>query len=280
MYPIHQSPLYKIKGIGQFEKVLGIKWNSVPKLLKSKNFHAFVNDDGRLIQTPIYRMKSLHKRIGSLLSKIELPEYLHSKKGFSYVTNAKVHVGKTPLIKTDIHKFYPSTSRLMVYLMFVREFKCAKDIAHRLADICCYEQKHLPTGSKISGYIAFFAAQPIFNEIDSLAKQYSCKLTLYVDDIIISGEMATKELLSKVRQIIRESDYKTKNQKSITFSAYKSKKVTGVIVSANGLAIPNKQHLKIYKKRKKILDASQSEREALNRSLKGSLLAIKQIMDA
>lgn len=280
MYPIHQSPLYKMKGIGQFEKILRIKWNSVPSLLKSKNFDAFINNADRPIQTPIGRMKLLHKHIGSLLSKIEQPEYLHSKKGFSHITNAKIHIGETPLIKTDIHKFYPSTSRLMVYLMFVREFKCAKDIAATLANICCYRQKHLPTGSNISGYIAFFATQPIFNEIDGLAKQHGCKFTLYVDDITISGENATKKLLSKVRLIILKGGYKTKNQKSMTFSAYKPKKITGAIVSANKLAIPNKQLLKIYNKRKEILNASQTECEVLNRSLKGSLLATKQIMDA
>lgn len=280
MYPIHQSPLYRIKGIGQFEKALLIKWDSVPKLLKSKNFNAFVNNAGRPIQPPIGHMELLHKRIGLLLSKIEQPKYLHSKKGFSHITNAKVHIGETPLIKTDIHKFYPSTSRLMVYSMFVREFECAKDIAYTLANICCYEQKHLPTGSNVSGYIAFFSAQPIFNEIDSLAKQHGCTFTLYVDDIIISGEKATKKLLSKVRLIILKGGYKTKNQKSMTFSACKPKKITGAIVSANGLAIPNEQRLRIYNKRKGILNALPAEYETLNRSLKGSLLATKQIMDA
>ena len=47
--------------------------------------------------------------------------------------------------------------------MFLHDFECAEDIAHRLADICCYKQLHLPTGSPVSGRIAFFAAKHMFD---------------------------------------------------------------------------------------------------------------------
>ena len=42
----------------------------------------------------------------------------------------------------------------------------------------------------------------------------------------------------------------------------------------------DKQLHKIYMKRKKLLSAVSSEREAINQSLKGSLQAMKQISDA
>lgn len=276
-YPLHQSPLYKIKGKGQFEKIINIEFNDIDDLISQKNYHVF-QKDGRIIQSPHGQLANVHNHIGKLLSRIEMPDYLYSQKERSYVHNAKQHVGNHCLIKTDIHKFYPSTTRLMVYHLFKFDFECAADIASRLADICCYRQQYLPTGSPLSGYVAFLSAKPMFDEIANLATSKHCKMTVYVDDVTISGQAATKEMLWEIRKIIYRYGFKTKSKKSIFYKRTLAKEVTGSIIFGNDLRLPNKRHLKILETRREIEKASAFDRKILFMQLKGRLQEARQII--
>ncbi|KGW20495.1 reverse transcriptase family protein [Burkholderia pseudomallei MSHR2451] len=279
-YPLHQSPLYCLKGKGQFEKVLGVEWAAVSKLLASDNYRVWENDKGREIQQPIGWLAHVHGRISKLLSRIELPDYLYSQKGRSYADNAREHVGSTPLIKTDIHKFYPSTTRQMVYRMFVMDFMCAEDIAHCLADICCYRQKHLPTGSALSGRVAFFAARHMFDDIAELAARERCLMTAYVDDVTVSGAAATKRLLGEVRRVVSRHGYKTKQRKSKTYAAASAKVVTGAIVAGDELRLPNERHRKIWQAKQELSHCEREEKTRLMRTLRGRLQEARQILDS
>ncbi|WP_322055914.1 reverse transcriptase family protein [Burkholderia cenocepacia] len=278
-YALHQSPLYRLRGKGQFEKVVGVAWSAVSKLLASDCYRVWENDKGREIQQPIGWLGQVHGRIGKLLSRIELPDYLYSQKGRSYADNARQHVGSTPLIKTDIHKFYPSTTRQMVYRMFLVDFMCAEDIAHRLADICCYRQEHLPTGSALSGRVAFFAARHMFDDIAELAESEQCRMTAYVDDVTISGPAATKKLLGEVRKVVSRYGYKTKQKKSKTYAATSVKVVTGAVVVERELRLPNERHRKIWRTKQELLRCGGEEKAKLMRALRGRLQEASQILD-
>lgn len=100
--------------------------------------------------------------------------------------------------------------------MFIRDFQCAEDVARILADVCCYEQKHLPTGSPLSGRIAHFAASAMFEEINDLATKRASRMTVYVDDVTLSGPDVSKRLIDEVRRIVRRHGLKTKQSKSVS----------------------------------------------------------------
>ena len=56
---------------------------------------------------PLEKLELVHTRIASLLSRIALPEYLHSgKKKCSNVTNAKAHLNNEKMMTTDIKAFF------------------------------------------------------------------------------------------------------------------------------------------------------------------------------
>jgi hypothetical protein len=275
---MHQSPLYRIKGKSQFEKQLGVNWDAIDKLISSDNYHVWSNKKGRELQNPLGWLAYVHKRIGKLLARVELPDYLYSRKGRSYVDNAKQHVGTSLLIKTDIHKFYPSTTWQMVYRLFTFDFECAADIASRLADICCYRQEHLPTGSTLSGRVAFFVAKPMFDEIAALADRSGCKMTVYVDDVTISGEGATKELLWEIRKVVHRHGYRTMRAKSKSYASTSVKAVTGTIIVGHDLRLPNERHRKIREAREACVKASPLDRARLHRTLRGRLQEAKQVL--
>jgi hypothetical protein len=279
-YLIQSSPLFRLRGINQFEKVLQVRWNACDKLLEDDCYRVWHNDKGREIQQPVGWLGQVHARIGKLLSRISVPEYVFSRKRRSYADNAVQHLGVNPLIKTDIHKFYPSTTRRMVYDMFVHDFECAKDIANRLADICCYKQEHLPTGSPISGRIAFFAAQHMFDDIADLANKSDCVMTLYVDDVTLSGAKATKTLLSEVRRIVRRQGLMTKREKSKTFAAHAVKIITGAVVAGDEIRLPNKRHQKIWQTKKEIATSSVIDKKRLHKVLRGRLQQARQLLNA
>lgn len=279
-YPIDQSPFYHIVGLNQLEKRLNIKLNRLDKLLKDGSYRTWVNDRGREIQHPLGWLGDVHGRIALHLSKIETPDYVHSKKGCSYVTNAIQHKGYHPVVKTDIFSFYSSTSRQMVKNMFVQQFKCAKDIAGILADICCYQKKHLPTGSAISGYIAFFANKYLFDAVNEIAKEKECLFTLYVDDLTISGNAATKSLINDVRNEIKRHGLSTKRKKTQTFSSHSAKTITGVVIKGNQCLLPNQRHKNIDDTRIAIQNSSDvMKKEQLKKSLNGRLLEARRIKD-
>lgn len=278
-YPLDQSPLFRLRGKGlQFERAVGMNWDQSTHLLEGESYRVWKTERGRQIQQPIGKLQDLHGRIGKLLRRIELPDYLYSRKGRSYVDNARAHCGPVPLIKTDIHQFYPSTSRTMVFRMFRDRFECAADIADRLADLCCYQRKHVPTGSPLSGDLAFFASKPMFDALAALAEQEGCRMTAYVDDVTLSGPAATKRLLGTVRQVVHAHGLKTKQKKSKTYPASAPKAVTGVIVDGDVLKLPNKQHHKLWQTRRDLEAAPAGERERLQKVLKGRKQQAAQIL--
>ncbi|WP_330758064.1 hypothetical protein [Burkholderia vietnamiensis] len=58
------------------------------------------------------------------------------------------------------------------------------------------------------------------------------QLTAYVDDVTISGPVATKKLLGEVRKVVSRFGYKTKQKKSKTYAVTPVKVVTGAVVVA------------------------------------------------
>ena len=279
-YPLERSPLYRLRGKGKFETILGVQWDAVPKLLDVKHYRVWTNEKGRDFQAPHGWLAQVHKRIGDLLARIELPGYVYSQKGRSYADNARVHRGDTPLIKTDISRFYPSVTRQAVFRMFLDDFECAVDVAHLMADVCCYKQAHLPTGSALSGRVAFFAKRHMFDEIADAAQSVGCKMTAYVDDVTISGEAATKTLLGTVRQAVRRHGLRTQGRKSKTYASAAAKAVTGAVVVRNEVRLPNARHLKIHLARQAVQMASPAEKERLQRVLSGRLQEAWQILNS
>jgi hypothetical protein len=278
-YPLECSPLYRLRGKTKFETVIGLQWDAVPHLLDVKHYRVWLNKKRREIQAPYGRLERVHRRIGQLLTRIELPNYVYSQKGRSYADNARAHRGDAPLIKTDISCFYPNVTRQAVFRMFVDVFECAVDVAHRLSDICCYKQAYLPTGSALSGRVAFFAKRDMFDEIARVAQDIGCTLTVYVDDMTISGSAATKTLLGTVRQIISRHGLLTKGKKSKTYASGAIKMVTGAIVVRDEIRLPNARHLNIHLARKAVQAAIiPSDREQATRVLAGRLQEAKQVL--
>ena len=278
-YEIQSSPMFRLLGKGELERTLGVSWSEGTRLLHPRYYRKWTTAKGREVQQPLYELEKVHSRIAKLLSRIETPDYVYSKSKRSYVDNADQHRGTIALVKTDVNKFYPSTSWAMVFRLFRERFECAEDIAARLADLCCFQQKHLPTGSALSGYVAFFAVQPLFDRIAAICDAHECKMTLFVDDLTVSGVGATKTTLAEVRAAIRYFGLRTRDEKSRTYAPSQPKEVTGAVIVGERLVLPNKQHLKLWQTRRELSASSPIDRSKNQRALTGREQQAKQILE-
>ncbi|GLK83177.1 reverse transcriptase family protein [Ancylobacter defluvii] len=197
----------------------------------------------RPVQEPKRELQQIHARIHRLLSRVVVPEYLHSAvKGKSYLTNAREHGHGISIIKIDVKKFFPSVPRFRVFTFFKIVMKCRKDVSGLLADLITFDQR-LPTGSSASPIIAYYAFKPMFDEISRFAESAGLKMSCYVDDMTFSGSNANRFNLYEIHKII--SKYGLKSHKMKYFVDQEPKIITGVCNTPSGERVPNKLHLKI-----------------------------------
>lgn len=198
----------------------------------------------RTIEFPKPQLERLHRKLLTYIQRIQAPSYLHSGvRGRSYITNAGVHIGDFPLAKLDIRKFYPSTNGAHVYGGLRLQFKCSKDVAGVLRNMCVYGD-HVPTGSCVSQAVAFLSHQKLFDDVYELCVSRGLRMTCYVDDITISGPTVNEALVREVGHLITRRGLAF--HKVRIFPARSPKIVTGVVISGYRLKVPNKRQASIY----------------------------------
>ncbi|WP_444886687.1 reverse transcriptase family protein [Microbulbifer sp. JMSA008] len=241
-HPLNQSALYKVKSHGRLATILGLKLSTL-RAIKRKggdNYYFTKLESSRDLQVPKYQLKRVHGRINELLSRIEIPEYLHSGvKKRSNVTNARVHAAKTKLLKLDIKSFYANTTEEQVFRCFYKVFRCSKDTAQTISKICCVNGI-LPTGSPISQSIAFWVNKGVFDHLHFYSKSRGINFTLYVDDLVFSGNKVSKYFGDYVVKKIGElGGYEC--HKVRLYNPKTPKIVTGVVVQGEVLRVRNRE---------------------------------------
>lgn len=249
-YPLHQCALYKVTSPQRLAAVLStpalaVSVEELEELAaRTDNFsiREIEKPSGgkRRIEEPKPRLQALHGRIHTLLAGVTLPDYVHSvRKGRSYITNAREHVGQGPMVKVDIERFFPSVRRAAVAAFFRHTLKCEPDVAALLGKLLTIDG-HLATGSKASPILSFFAHYDMFEEIAAYVHGRGLRMTLYVDDIAISGHGANNTVISAVRRIIAKHGLRSHKMKQ--FSGNRPKVVTGIVVTRDGIRLPNRRH--------------------------------------
>ena len=235
--PLENCHLFRILSPLALAIRLGISLPKLERIANNPKYRVFsLKDSSREIQEPGPDAQRLHRQIHRYLARVETPAYLHSTaKGRSYVTNAASHVGCGSMIKIDIKKFYPSVPQHKVMHFFRDVMQCSGDVAGLLAKLLCFNGR-LPTGSSSSPIVSYYAYKPMFDDIAGLAEAQGLTVTVYVDDITLSGDGVNGALLHEVRRIILRYGLKAHKAK---FAGPTSRKiVTGVVVGLERLELP------------------------------------------
>lgn len=249
-YQLHDSPLYKMQSKKQLAELLftsvtalrGMTDKSVPHY----EYWEEKKPDGsmRPLCCPHEGLDRAQSRIAYLLACVETPDYVHApvpKK--TYVTNAAAHRTARAFCLMDIESFYPSCREEKVLAFFRHRMMCSLDVATILARLCC-DKGALPQGSACSPILSYWAYSEMWDAIGEIAESAGNTFTLYIDDLTISGNIVSKKTVWKIQQQIHKHGLSIKAKKT-RWIVDKPADVTGVIVSPDGLRLPNRQHQKL-----------------------------------
>lgn len=189
----------------------------------------------RHIDNPHRELKRVQKRINKYLlsdKSLQLPaEMTGGITGRSIIHNASYHIGKECVAIIDINDCFPSISHLKIYKVWANTFGCGTRIASLLTKLTTFEGR-LPQGAPSSSLLCNFVLLPVFLKIKNFAVMNHLDVSIFVDDIIISG--SKKNVTHSIQPIIRllQSDGFSISRKkmSITTSG-NQQKGTGIILN-------------------------------------------------
>lgn len=245
-YPLQDSVFYKLSSKRRLAKILFSSMEEIKSLCGDNNYRCFIDRSGpkpRDIQAPLSDLDRLHSRVASQLCRIETFDGLHSgRKGRSNISNAKAHLGADRrMITVDLKSFFPSTARSSVFDFFRQALKCEPDIADFLSRLLTFND-YVPTGSRVSMPLAYFANKRMFDEMGALAEGVGATMTIYVDDITFSGSKLQKNFIAKIARVAEKFGHKLHPTKTRFFGVSDVKLVTGTAIVGNKL-VPRNKHL-------------------------------------
>jgi Reverse transcriptase (RNA-dependent DNA polymerase) len=272
-YHFNQSPLYCVRSRRKLAALLDVSLSSIDTMLKSgpKYFEYERSDNNsrkkRLVEEPRGQLKRIQLRLDSYLSRIAISEFIHSPaKNKSHLTNARVHKNNCSLMKLDIASYFASTRSQAVFNFFCYHLRCSQDVSAILTNLSTHNG-HLPTGSPCSPRLAYFSYMKMWSEIHEIAYSAGYTLTVYADDISISGSHVSLRTLWEIKQKIVSYGLKYHKEKIYHFQPFE---VTGIVISNQQALVPNRHLKKSWLLRTEIQqEPDPSKRERLQHKLRG-----------
>ena len=299
-------PLYGLQSKKMLKRLLHIKDSKITKqdyIVSLVSPYIDKSAKPRLIEPPSEELKTVQKRLKSLLSKIVVPDNVFSGvKGRSYADNAKMHIGngRRNLFKIDLTAFFPSIDRDTVYHFFAKDLNCAPDIAQILTNLTTIDldkakisdrndvylflsskkvttHNHLISGSPTSQLLSYLVNHQMFDEIQEICDRNGIFMTIYVDDITFSSEhWISHNFTEQIYRIIKKYKYNISRSKVKKCTKSYPKLVTGVIIDADGNAVvKNAMRLKIINEYNLLLQNPDDIK--CRQRLRGLLCAARQV---
>ena len=172
-----------------------------------------------------------------------LPEYIHSPRiGRSNLTNASAHLNQANLLSIDIKSYYPSTRADQIFRLFRRDFQCSDEVSGLLEKLCTCHRR-LPFGSPLSPILCALLCLPMFDAIALVCAEHDLHLSIYVDNIDISGKRIAGHVEKDIKRIIHNFGYRYHKVRRHPIASRPI--VTGVRLTYDGLAPGRKAHIKM-----------------------------------
>lgn len=262
-YQLKDSPFYRLRSRKQLAKLLRVSVDTLNEISQRNDLYVRRwkhkklkdNEEGawlkqpptheqaknyRPIDIPDPQLKAIQGRIADLLGRVKAPEFLFSPvKGRSYVENAAHHKESKAFWLLDVADYFPSCSANNIARFFHRELECSRDVTAILVHIATLGGC-LPQGSPCSPILAYYSNSHIWLAVEKLVKAKGCKLSLYADDITISGNFVPKALIWEIKKLIFGNGLRLKASKEVSLINAPAD-ITGVIVKDGATHLPNRQ---------------------------------------
>ena len=158
----------------------------------------------RQLAYPQGRLRAVHELLKFHLNKVKQPDYLFSpRKGKSQRDNAVQHLGQDQFLSFDLKQFYPSTTDNMVQSWLIYELGMYPDVARLITRLVTIDGV-VSFGSPLTPVLCALIHRKMFDRIADLCSSRKLRLSVWVDDVVISGRFVPGELLVSIRDVIRE----------------------------------------------------------------------------
>lgn len=267
---LDQCALYRLSGLATLAKLLFTSCDKLESLsVQGAAAYKEWDDDQskpgkvRHIEAPRRDLKRIQRRIANLLMRVEPPNFLFCPvKKRDFLANAARHLGARCIWTIDIKSYFENTARASVKRLFADDLQTATDIASLLSNITTING-HLSTGSPASPILAYWSNQKMWSEIEAECDKYGCIISVYMDDLTVSGENIPFELRLRIKQIVGKNGFKAHKEKEYTG---RPALVTGGIVNGSALQLP---HAFFQRRRAKLARLTDGDEDA--EQIRGSL---------
>ncbi len=248
-YALHQCGLYALRSKARLAKRIGrSRQFLVGRAFDPKLYRIWQEEKSsggyRTIEAPREDLKAVQRRIADLLQRVLAPKYLYSPvKGRSYVDNALAHHWSREVRLLDVVNYFGNCDSRAVYRFFLRGLKCSPDVAWLLTGLTTRDG-HLPQGSPCSPILSFYSCHQMWAEIEGAVGAAGCHLTVYVDDVTISGTRVPETLIWQVKQILHRYGHSHHRKKERRHSD-RPAEVTGIMVSPKKVCVPHRHFRKL-----------------------------------
>ncbi|MCH9012951.1 MAG: RNA-directed DNA polymerase [Proteobacteria bacterium] len=279
------SPFFRLRSKAKLASLLFISLEKLKALASADDLYfdfkkPKASGGFREISAPRDDLKAVQSRIAGLLQRIAPPDYLFAPvAGRSYADNAAQHLGATSVRLLDIEDFFPSCTANKAIWFFMKRMECSPDVAAVLRGVVT-RNGSLPQGSPCSPILAYLCYIDMWAEVAKIVRTNGCRLSVYADDLTISGSMVPEQAIWQIKQALHKHGHRYKVSKERS-KHLKPAEITGVILTRDRLLAPNRQHKKLHAVRQELRKVRSSKtRATLEAQLKGRIAQMRQIVDA
>jgi len=152
-----------------------------------------------------YRLRQVLVAVKEVLSEVCLPkEIVGGRRGGTIRDFAAPHVGQQVVMEFDYVNFYPSVRHRSVYELFCEKLGCSPDVARLLTRLTTAHGR-LPQGFPTSTHIGNLLIRDEVANLSKLCEEHHAYLTVWVDNIVISGPFYIQRLVSLVKRMLERT---------------------------------------------------------------------------
>lgn len=273
-YALQASPFFRLERKQDLAKLLNLSPAKMARLLADRGQLYSVRNEMiagkvRQLTVPLKGLRRCHERIFQLLRRIELPEYIRCPRRKSTAWgNAIQHAASKSVTSFDIKAFYPSTTEEHVFRFCRYRLQMSDDCARILALLCTY-QGHLPLGSPMSPHLASLVHLDLFDEASTIATVSKNQLSVWVDDVTISGSGPRRDILGSIKK--RAEGKGLAIHKMQRGGGKRGVELTGTFLRNHLIAPANSSHLRMKEVSERL---SRESEPAVQHHLLNKLLAM------
>ena len=143
---------------------------------------------------------------------------------------------------------------------FHKRMQCSPDVAAIIRGIVT-RKNSLPQGSPCSPILAYLCYVDMWEEISRIVENAGCTLSVYADDLTISGETVPEAAVWEIKKVLRKHGHRYNTSKERS-KRERPAEITGVILRSDGLHAPNRLHRKLYEIRRELGEVSSHKHKA------------------